>query len=124
MRRAMPAEPSLCEHLCSEEIPGFAIQPKDILEWDDGPITAAVRCSKCDACALLELVDRDASHRIRTFAMRPLSRAALELYLRDLERGSCDPSRLEAERHALLCAAGAPARTVAYDVDARTLVKQ
>jgi hypothetical protein len=94
------------------------IRPDDIFEWYDGPIIAAVRCPKCDSCAILELVDREPRHPIRIFAMRPVSRDAVDLYLRNKERGSCDPSRYESELHALLCAAGAPAHLVAYDVDA------
>lgn len=118
----MPAEPTLCSHLCAEEVPGLAIRPNEIIEWHDGPIVAAVRCPKCDACALLEILDWDGPRGVRIFALRPLSRAALDLYLRDVERGSCDPARAKSELHAFLSAAGAPTRLVAYDTDARALV--
>lgn len=107
---------AICEHLCSS----FSIGPDDVIEWYDGPITAALRCSRCDSCALLECLDWSDSTRIRVFAMRPVARADLALYLRNRQRGTCDPSRADAELHAFLCAAGRPSRIVAFDVDAGT----
>ena len=101
--------------VCDDLASSFAIRPDDVIEWYDGPVIAAVRCPRCDSCAILELVDWEPPHRVRIYAMRPVSRDALDLYFRDLVRGSCDPSRRESELHALLCAAGAPARIVAYD---------
>jgi hypothetical protein len=102
----------ICEHLSAS----FAIRPEEILEWYDGPIVAAVRCGRCESCGLLECLDWDVSTKLRIYALRPLPRAALDLYLRNREKGTCDPARPGAELYALLCAAGAPARLLAYDV--------
>ncbi|HTO06802.1 MAG TPA: hypothetical protein VMR86_07060 [Myxococcota bacterium] len=102
----------MCEHLGS----GVALRPDDILEWQDGPVSAALRCSQCDSCALLECLDLDERGQIRVFAMSPLTRAALDLYLRNVAKGSCDPSRAKAEWQALLASAGRPRHLVAYDV--------
>jgi len=113
----MNPELSICAHL-SELRAGDAVPPvAHALLWQAGAVDAVVRCPRCGAHALLRLLDWAPPR----FALRVYSLAALRaedsaLLLRNLERGSCQVARTEAELGALVAAAGPSERLVALDV--------
>lgn len=108
----MSPDVTLCPHLASPERTGLRIAPADILEWRDAPVLAIVRCDQCERLGLLELLEWDRERDVRTYALSGLDPKAAAIYLRDVERGSCDPSRLAKEREALLVSAGPVERRV------------
>jgi hypothetical protein len=112
----MNPELSLCEHLRSLELSALPIASADILEWRDGPVIAVVRCQHCAGAGLIEMVDRNASHDVRLFALAAFELEVLAIFLRNTQRGSCDASRLDREVHALLSSAGPTERLVTLDV--------
>src|SRR5262249_46598265 len=105
-RSAVNPAVALCAHLGSPDLATLPIAPADILEWRDAPIRAITRCRECAGLGLLELVEWDRHRGVRTYALAGLEAKALPVFLRDLERGSCDPSRMAKEAEALLAAAG------------------
>ena len=115
-------EVDLCEHLRAGAPAELSIDPDDILDWYDGPVTAVARCSRCSQLGLLGMLDWSRSHRVRIFALAGLEAQALAVYRRDVERGSCDPSRMERETAALLSSAGPVERLVAWDVHTSEVV--
>jgi hypothetical protein len=106
---------TLCPHLRADDLAQLAIDPPDVLDWFDGPITVVARCEHGDGHALLELLDWSRSHRVRIFAMAAIEPAAVALFLRNRARGSCDLSRADREVEALFASAGAVERVVALD---------
>lgn len=114
---------SLCEHLRSLALGELSIDPADVLDWSDGPVTAVARCGACTGAALLEMLDWSRSRRVRIFALSALPAGALALYRRNVERGSCDAGRVQRETEALFAAAGPVERLVALDVDGNRVVR-
>ena len=113
---------TLCPHLRADDLAHVAIDPASVLDWFDGPVTAVARCERCDGLGLLELLDWSRSHRVRIFALAAIEPAAVALFLRNRERGSCDLSRADREVEALFASAGAVERVVALDVDRNTVM--
>lgn len=113
----MNPDVSLCSHLASLELAALPIASSDILEWRDAPVVAIARCAECPRLGLLELVDWDRRRGVRTYTLAGLDPAPLAVYLRDLARGSCDPSRLAKEGESLLAAAGPVERRVSLAAD-------
>lgn len=118
----MNPEIALCRHLASPSITALRIEPDDVLEWDDGPVVGVARCAVCDAAALLELLDWSATRQVRVFALAGFDAAAIELFRRNRERGSCDLQRQAREFEALLFSAGPVERLIALDVESRSVV--
>jgi hypothetical protein len=110
-------EVALCSHLASLELAPISIAPADILEWRDAPVLAIARCARCERLGLLELVEWDRRAGVRTYTLAGLDPKPLATYLRDLARGSCDPSRLAKEGESLLAAAGPVERIVSLAAD-------
>lgn len=108
---------ALCAHLRADDLAHLSIDAGDVLEWFDGPITAIARCPLCDGLGLLELLDWSHSHRVRVCAFAALERAAVALFKRNRERGSCDLTRADREVEALFASAGAVERVIALDVE-------
>jgi hypothetical protein len=112
---------SLCPHLGTAGA-AFTIAPGEILEWHDGPVAAIVRCRACGAPGWIELLDRSPDGAVRVFALAGLRERDAALYLRDAQKGSCDPQRGRAELEALAAAAGPFARLVAWDARAERVI--
>jgi hypothetical protein len=119
----MDPDVSLCEHLRSPTLGELPIDPADVLDWSDGPVTAVARCRVCAGAGLLEMLDWSRSRRVRIFALSALPADAFVLYRRNVERGSCDATRARREAEALFSAAGPVERVVALDVDANLVVR-
>ncbi len=113
----MNAGVALCPHLRAEDLAFVSIDPDGVLEWWAGPVTAVGRCVRCDGLGLLELLDWSRSQRVRIYALAAIEPAAVALFLRNRERGSCDVSRADREVEALFASAGAVERVIALDVD-------
>jgi hypothetical protein len=114
---------ALCSHLASLELAALPIAPADILDWRDAPVLAIARCSRCERLGLLELVEWDRQRGVRTYTLAGLDPKPLAIYLRDLERGSCDPSRLAKEGESLLAATGRIERRVLLAADDGAIVR-
>jgi hypothetical protein len=113
----MNPELSLCKHLSGLRAGDAPPELAHALLWQDGAIDAVVRCARCGAHALLRLLDWAPPH----YALRVYSLAALRaedsaLFLRNLERGSCQVARAGAELDALVAAAGPSERLIALDL--------
>ncbi|HTO53170.1 MAG TPA: hypothetical protein VMR50_07265 [Myxococcota bacterium] len=113
----MNPEVQLCEHLRARDPASLRIEPDDIFDWSDGPVTAIARCARCPQLGVLELLDWSRSRRVRIFALSGLEPEPLALYRRDVTRGSCDPARLAQETAALFAAAGPVERIVAIELE-------
>jgi hypothetical protein len=113
----MNADVALCAHLASLELAALPIAPADILEWRDAPVVAIARCRECPQLGLLELVEWDRRRGVRTYTLAGLDPQPLAIYLRDLARGSCDPSRLAKEGESLIAAAGPIERLISLAAD-------
>lgn len=111
----MNPDVALCEHLASDSLAALAVAPDDVLEWQDGPIVAVVRCPACGRAGLLEMLDWSDDQRLRVHALAGLDSAAFALYLRNVERGSCDLARRRREIEALVACAGPSERLVARE---------
>lgn len=113
----MNPELALCAHL-SALAPGDA--PPEIAHaflFQDGPIDAVARCHDCGAQALLRLLDwAPPRYALRIYALAALRADDSALFLRNLERGSCQVARAGAELAALIAAAGPNERLVALDL--------
>jgi hypothetical protein len=107
----------LCEHLAAPELTSLRIEPDDVFDWSEGPVTAIASCSRCTQLGVLELLDWSRSQRVRIFALSGLEPEPLASYRRDVTRGSCDPARLAQETAALFAAAGPVERLVAIDLE-------
>jgi hypothetical protein len=92
----------------------FRIAPTEVVAWSDGPIEAIVRCSDCQAPGWIEALDQSPDRSVRVFALAGLRDADVALYLRNQERGSCDPKRSRAELEALVASAGPFERLIAW----------
>ena len=85
--------------------------------FQDGPIDAIARCRSCGAHALLRLLDwAPARFSLRVYSLASLRAEDSALFLRNVERGSCQVSRASAELDALIAAAGPSTRLVALDL--------
>lgn len=113
----------LCGHLASDAVAALPVAPDDVLEWQDGPIAAVVRCAACDGAGLLELLDWSGDGRLRVYALSGLDPAAFALYRRNLARGSCDLARRQREHEALVASAGRCERLVARDAASGAVVR-
>jgi hypothetical protein len=120
----MRSDRSLCPHLAAA-LPGrapFTLAPDEIVEWQDGPVEAVVRCRSCGACGWLQLVDRDPHQALRIFALAALRSDDAALYFRNRARGSCDVGRARAEFEALAGSTGPFELLVALNLDTTELV--
>jgi hypothetical protein len=113
--RAMKPDVRLCAHLSTVKPSSLRIDPADIVDWEDGPVTAIASCAECSQLAVLEMLDWSRSHRVRIFAVSGLEARSLATYRRNTDRGSCDPRRLEQETAALFASAGPVERIAAID---------
>lgn len=113
---------ALCRHLTSPRLASLSIDAGDVVEWDDGPVVAVARCAVCGGAALLELLDWSATRRVRVYSLAGLDAAAIALFRRNQERGSCDLQRQSRELEALLFSAGPVERIVALDVETRAVL--
>ena len=113
----------LCEHLASDSLAALAVAPDDVLEWQDGPIVAVVRCPICGGAGLLEMLDWSDDQRLRVHALAGLDPAAFALFRRNAERGSCDLARRERELESLVASSGPPQRLVAREAIAGGVVR-
>jgi len=102
----------LCAHLAALAPAQLPIDPADILDWYDGPISAVVRCTRCGGAGILELIDCDQAAGTRGFTLAGLEPEAFAVYRRNVDRGSCDPARLARETAALYACAGPVERLV------------
>jgi hypothetical protein len=111
------AQPRLCAHLAGLA-PGDAAPPiAEAILWQDGPVDAIARCSACGAHALMRLLDwAPPDFTLRVYALAALRAEDAALFVRNLERGSCQVARARAELDALVAAAGANERLVALDL--------
>ena len=115
--RRMNPDLSLCPHLRADTLAALGIDPADVLEWFDGPVSAVARCERGDGLGLLALLDWSCSHRVRIYALAAIDAAALALFRRNRERGSCDLSRADRETEAFFASAGPVERVIALDAD-------
>jgi hypothetical protein len=113
---------ALCAHLRSDSLASLRCEPRDVIDWDDGPVLAAARCPACGGAALLELLDWSRSRRVRVFALAAIDPAAVALFQKNCGRGSCDLARAGRELEALLFSAGPVERLVALDADTGEVV--
>lgn len=113
---------ALCAHMRAGDLAQLSIEAADVLEWFDGPITAIAQCPHCDALGLLELLDWSRSHRVRIYALAAIDPAAVALFHRNRERGSCDLARADREVEALFATTGAVERVIALDVEGNTVL--
>ncbi len=113
---------SLCKHLRAPELAALPIDPDDVLDWQDGPVTAFAICAECGEPALLERVEGERGGRVWVYAVAGIERESLGVYRRDVMRGSCDPSRLERETEALLSSAGPVERLLTVDLETHAVL--
>jgi len=111
----MNPEISLCSHLLERALTRLEPAADDLLEWNDGPVVAVVRCAQCSAVALAVLLDWSRSRRVRVFGLAALPEATLALYRRNVARGSCDLGRASLEQQALFAATGPAQRLLVLD---------
>ena len=119
----MKTDRALCPHFAAA-LPGrapFALAPGEIVEWQDGPVEAVVRCRACGACGWMQLVGRDSQQELRIFALAALRIDDVALYFRNHARGSCDVGRARAELEALAASAGPFELLVALNPDTTEL---
>jgi hypothetical protein len=107
---------SLCGHLSALACGGAAPELAHAFLWQDGAIDAIWRCRECGEPALARLLDwAPPRFTLRVYSLAALAARDVTLYLRNVERGSCDASRARAELDALCAAAGRSERLVALD---------
>lgn len=119
----MNPDVTLCEHLASDSLAVLAVAPDDVLEWQDGPIVAVVRCPVCGRAGLLEMLDWSDDQRVRVHALAGLDPAAFALFRRNAERGSCDLARRRHEIEALVASAGPAERLIAREAVAGAVLR-
>ena len=120
----MRSDLALCPHL-AEAAAGatpFTLAPEEMLEFDDGPVEAVVRCRACAGCGWLHRVERDPRQRLSVYALAALRAEDAALYFRNVARGSCDAGRARAEREALAACSGPFERLVTLHADTLALV--
>ncbi len=111
----MNPELRLCEHLM--RLRPHAFQPEIVhaFVFQNGVVDAIVTC-ECGSHALMRMTDwAPPDFTLRTYALSPLRNEDTALYLRNLERGSCQPTRASAELDALVAAAGPVQQIFAVD---------
>lgn len=114
---------ALCGHLASDALAALPVDPADVLEWQDGPIAAVVRCAVCDGAGLLELLEAGEAGTLRVYALSGIAREAVALWRHNAVRGSCDLARRERELEALVASAGPAARVVARDASSGAVLR-
>lgn len=119
----MKPEVRLCAHLAALDLKELPLDPADILDWYDGPVTAVTRCTRCPKIGFLELLEGDPAAGTRRFTLAGLEPEAFALYRRDVDRGSCDPARLARETAALHAATGPAERLVTLRVSDGALAR-
>jgi len=113
----MNAELALCPHSAALRAGDAAPPIAHALLWQDGAVDAVVRCARCGEHALLRLLDwAPPGFTLRVYSLAALRAADSALFLRNLERGSCQVGRASAELDALVAAAGPSERLIALDV--------
>jgi hypothetical protein len=115
---------SLCEHLAAiaPGEPPFTMAPAEILDWQDGPVLALVRCRSCAGLGWLQLHERDRGRRVRAFALAGIAAPDVAVFLRNRRSASCDVTRARAELEALAACAGPFERLVTWDSAAERVV--
>ena len=113
----------LCAHLSEPDLAELPIDPADILDWHDGPVTAVARCPLCPRLGFLELLEWDHAAGVRLFTLAGLDPQAFAIYRRDVDRGSCDPARLARETTALHSSTGPVERLVTLRVSDGALLR-
>jgi ribosomal protein S18 acetylase RimI-like enzyme len=112
----MNPELRLCEHLMRLRPRAFQPEVVHAFVFQDGVVDAVVKCDVCDAHALMRMTDwAPPDFTLRTYALSALRQEDVALYLRNLERGSCQLSRASAELAALVAAAGPVQQIFAVD---------
>ena len=113
----MNPELALCAHFAGLAAGNAPPEIAHAFLFQDGPIDAIARCRTCGSHALLRLLDwAPPSFALRVYSLAGLRAEDAALYLRNLERGSCQVSRASAELDALIAAAGPSTRLLALDV--------
>lgn len=88
------------EEICAHLRPGtWPFQVCLVLDEQLGFTDAVVSCGECGRAYLLEMLDWRGNHRLMRLAVPGEDQAAG--VIRDLERGSCDENRAQAELHHL-----------------------
>lgn len=111
----------LCPHLRADR-PALAIASDDVLEWQDGPISAVARCARCGGLALLEMLDWSHDQQVRVYAAAGLEPEPFAVYRRNASKATCDAGRLQRETDALLACAGPVERLLALEMGAYAVV--
>ena len=113
----MNPELALCAHFSALAAGDVSPEIAHAFLFQNGPIDAVVRCRDCGAHALLRLLDwAPPGYALRVYALAALRAEDTALFLRNLERGSCQVARASAELAALIAAAGPNERIAALDV--------
>ena len=113
----MNPELRLCEHLTRLRMHAFQPDVVHAFAFQNGVIDAIVKCEECGAHALMRMVDwAPPEFARRVYVLSALRKEDCALYLRNVERGSCQVSRASAELEALIAAAGPTQQLFAVDV--------
>ena len=119
----MNPELALCAHFAGLATGDAPPEIAHAFLFQDGPIDAIARCRACGSHALLRLLDwAPPSFALRVYSLAGLRAEDAALYLRNLERGSCQVSRASAELDALIAAAGPSTRVLALDIARERIV--
>lgn len=106
----------LCDHLLRLRPDSFQPEVVHAFLFQNGVIDAIVKCEDCGAHALMRMTDwAPPDFTLRTYALSALRPEDSALYLRNVERGSCQVSRASAELAALVAAAGPVQQIFAVD---------
>jgi hypothetical protein len=117
----MNTDVKLCEHLRGLDA-GSSIEFEEIFDWNDGAVTAVLRCEDCGAMALAVMIDMSDSGTTRVYWAAGLREADLRLYVRNTRSGSCDAQRHEQETDAFFACAGPAERLIAIDLEGACIV--
>ncbi len=108
------------ESVCTHLVPG-PYPFESVLVLDDylGPTDWLVRCRDCAAAYLLEMLDLDGPRRL--YRVRAPQAEAIAGLVRDLERGSCDLNRANAQAQHFTLASETLPLLMLLDLSAGTL---
>ncbi len=108
--------------LCSHMVPGpYPFESVLVLDDHLGPTDWLVRCSRCGAPCLLEMLDMAGS--LRLYRTRLPEAGAVQGLIRDLERGSCDIRRAGEQARHFSLSSRALDRLILLDPGKQTLVR-